>query len=245
MTPRHATAAVACALAVLGTSCSSLSSDANAPIAIEIVLPRFTGALTVEEFDTLPIAVRVWNRAGDSIPGAKVQVISTAPDTLGVDTLPLGLVGVQPGHARIIALSGKLQSDPLGVTVVRAPDSLALPASAADTFTVAATDSASGALTVSLLDLRTDTTQATGMSGYPVVFAVVFPALAGYAVPPAVLSNDSLVDTVTTAGGTATVLVKRNGPPPQPDSVIVQASAARANGTVVRGSPIRFVVRFQ
>jgi hypothetical protein len=50
---------------------------------------------------------------------------------------------------------------------------------------------------------------------------------------------------VTTAAGAASVKVKRRGAPPQPDSVVVQASAARANGAVVGGSPIRFIVRFQ
>jgi hypothetical protein len=60
-----------------------------------------------------------------------------------------------------------------------------------------------------------------------------------------VLGNDSLTQVVTTSGGLASAIVKRQGPPPQPDSVVVQAGASRANGTAVRGSPITFIVRFQ
>ena len=242
----RATAAVACALAVLGTHCSSISSDANAPLAIEFVLPHFTSTLTVQEFDTVPITVRVLDHAGDSIPGARVQLASFAPDTLAVDTQPLGLIGVRPGRSRLVATSGNLRSDPLAVTVVRAPDSLAADPVTVDT--VATTDSASTALVVHLLDLRTDTTTATGLSGYPVIFAILYPPYASPAAATVGFGNDTsaaLVDTVTTSGGAASVIIKRRGPPPQPDSVVVRASASRANGTVVRGSPILFVVRFQ
>jgi hypothetical protein len=244
----RATAAVACALAVLGTHCSSIAGDARAPLAIEFVLPRFASTLTVQEFDTVPIVVHVLDHAGDTIPGAPVQLMSFATDTLAVDTEPLGLIGVRPGHSRLVASSGNLRSDPLAVTVVRAPDSLALPATGSDTFTVATTDTASAPLVVDLLDLRTDTTTATGLSGYPVVFAILYPPYASPAVAPVGFGNDTLatlVDTVTTSGGAASVIIKRRPPGPQPDSVVVQASASRANGQVVHGSPILFVVRFQ
>ncbi|MGA2383104.1 MAG: hypothetical protein ABSG61_06670 [Gemmatimonadales bacterium] len=242
----HATAAVACALAVLGTHCSSISSDAHAPLAIEFVLPHFTSSFTVQEFDTLPIEVHVLDNAGDTIPGARVQVVSFAPDTLAVDTQPLALIGLRPGHSRLVATSGNLRSDPLAVTVVRAPDSLAIASPGTDT--VAATDSASAPLVVDLLDLRTDTTQAIGLSGYPVVFAIVYPPFASPAAAAVGFENDTLatlVDTVTTSGGAASVNIKRRGPAPQPDSIVVRASASRANGTVVHGSPILFVVRFK
>jgi hypothetical protein len=241
-----ATAAVACALAVLGTHCSSISSDAKAPLAIEFVLPRFASTLTVQEFDTVPIVVHVLDHAGDTIPGAPVRLISFATDTLAVDTQPLGLIGVRPGHSRLVASSGNLRTDPLAVTVVRAPDSLAADPVTVDT--VAKTDSASKPLVVHLLDLRTDTTTATGLSGYPVAFAILYPPYASPAAATVGFANDTsaaLVDTVTTSGGAASVMIKRRGPPPQPDSVVVRASASRANGQVVRGSPRLFVVRFQ
>ncbi len=247
MNLRHATASVACALAVLGTSCASITGDATAPVAVEFVLPAFSQSLTVQEFDTVPIGVRVLDRAGDSIPGAAVRLISFNPDTLAVDSVHFALIGVAPGPARVVAIAGELQSSPLSVTVVRAPDSLALAGPALDT--VPSTDSLSAPLSVQLLDLRTDTTRALGLTGYPVAFAIVAPAFPSPAAATVTLGNDSLTAVVLTASGTVTgsasVVVRRNGLPPQPDSVVVQASATRANGTAVRGSPIRFVVRFQ
>jgi len=242
----RATATVACALAVLGTHCSSIAGDAKAPLAIEFVLPHFTSTLTVQEFDTVPIVVHVLDHAGDTVPGAPVRMMSLNPDTLAADSLPLRLIGLRPGPARVIASSGNLRSDPLAVTVVRAPDSLAADPVTVDT--VATTDSASKPLVVHLLDLRTDTTQATGLSGYPVVFAILYPPYASPAAATVGFGNDTLaalVDTVSTSGGAASVIIKRRGPPPQPDSVVVRASASRANGHVVHGSPRLFVVRFR
>ncbi len=244
----HATAAVACALAVLGTSCASITGDASVPVAIEFVTAHAPPtADTVEEFDTVPMHVRVLDRAGDSIAGAPVRLVSLNPDTLGVDSASLGVIGIQPGPARLLAISGSLRSDPLLLVVVRAPDSLAFVGPSPDT--VPATDSASAPLVVRLLDLRTDTTQALGLAGRPVVFRIVYPVFSSVAAATVVLGNDSLAATVPSAAtptsGNASVIVKRQGPPPQPDSVVVQASATRAVGTAVKGSPVLFIVRFQ
>jgi hypothetical protein len=232
---------------MLGTSCTSLTGgDASAPVSIEFVTSHAPPD-TVEEFDTVVVSVRVRNRAGDTIPNAPRQLISLAPDTVGIDTVLLGLIGLRPGAARVLAVSGKLRSDPLPVVVVRAPDSLALVGPSPDT--VPAADSASDSLRVRLLDLRTDTTQALGLVGHRVTFTIVLPVFASASAATAVLGNDSLsasVPTVTgTLSGVASVIVKRRGPPPQPDSVVVQASATRAVGTAVHGSPVRFVVFFQ
>ena len=52
------------------------------------------------------------------------------------------------------------------------------------------------------------------------------------------------VDTVITSGtGTAAVKARLLAPPP-PDSVVITASARRATGAAVPGSPVAFVVRF-
>jgi hypothetical protein len=243
VTRRHATAAVACALAVLGTHCASISGDANAPLAIEFVLPNFTTPFIVDEFDTVQIGVRVRNNAGDTIPGAPVQLVSFAPDTLAIDSALRGLIGVRLGHARLVAISRGLHSDPLVVAVVPGPDSLAPDSLTGVTDTVATKDSASAPLVVHLL-LKTDTT-AIGLTGYFVTFAVIYPTFASDSAATVQLSNNSRSDVVTTSAGVASMTVKRRGPRPQPDSVVVQASAIRSNGRAVRGSPIRFVVRFQ
>jgi hypothetical protein len=243
LTTRHATAAVACALGLAATSCASITGDATAPVAIEFVAPP----AAVEEFDTVAIRVRVRDRAGDTIPNAAVQLVSLAPDTLGVPTGRVSVFGLRPGGSRMVAISGGLHSDPLPIQVVRAPDSLALVGSSLDS--VSAAGSASDSLVVRLLDLRTDATQALGLAARPVSFAIVYPPFASAAAAREVLAgNDSLTAVVLTTaaspGGTAAVVVRRQGTP-QPDSVVVQASAKRANGAAVRGSPVTFIVRFR
>ncbi len=236
---------VACALAVLGTAigCTGVTGDANAPIAIEI----FTSSqppIILQEFDTLPLKVRVLNRAGDTLAGAPVRLASLTPDTVGVDSARLAIFGIAPGPGRVLAISGSLASDPLAVIVTRAPDSLGVVSGAVDT--VVAADSASAPLVAGLFDLRTTPGTAIGLPGDTVWFAIVLPAFASDSAASAVLGNDSLTAPVVTGpGGTAQVIVKRQGAPPQPDSVVVRASATRANGSVVNGSPVQFVVYFQ
>ncbi len=66
---------------------------------------------------TIPIHVRVLNRSGDSIVGAPVVLISLTPDTLGIDTPQVALVGKIAGHGRAFARSGDLPSDPFPVVV--------------------------------------------------------------------------------------------------------------------------------
>jgi hypothetical protein len=236
---------VACALAVLGAGCQGYSTDFSAPVAIEIVTAQHP-PLKVEELDTLRVRVLVLDRGGDSLAGAAVRLLSFNPDTLAIDSASFGLVGVRPGTGRVVAFAGSLQSAPLLVSVVAAPDSLA--ASGATVDTVVEIDTVSAALTVRLLDTHTDTTQALGIAwGDTVHFAIVYPVFAGQPDTTATLGNDSLTAAVLTAispAGNASVVVRRNGST-RPDSVVVQASAKRANGTAVRGSPVRFVVHFQ
>jgi hypothetical protein len=208
-------------------------------VAIEFVTSQ-APPLRLEELDTVLVVVRVRNRAGDTIPGAEVRLASLNPDTVGIDSADLGLIGVQPGPGRVVAYSGSLASDPLSVTVVRAPDSLGVVEPSLDT--VVAADTVSDSLKAGLFDLRTTPGQPAPLgAGYRVSFAVVYPATGS-----ATLGNDSLSQVVMTgAAGTAAVVVRRQGAPLLPDSVVVEASAVRAVGTAVAGSPVQFIVRFQ
>ena len=114
---------MACALVGLGAGCQGYSTDFSTPVAIEIVTTQHP-PLKVQEFDTLQVRVLVLDRAGDSVPGAAVRLVSFNPDTLAVDSATFGLVGVVPGLGRVVAIAGNLQSQLLLVSVVRAPDSL-------------------------------------------------------------------------------------------------------------------------
>jgi hypothetical protein len=238
---------VACALAVLGSGCQGLTTSAGTPVAIEFVLDR--SPVSVEAQDTVIVGVRVLDRAGDTIPGAPVRVVSLNPDTVGVDSaLAFGLIGLTPNATgRVVAIADNLQSDPLSVAVLVRADSLALVGSASDT--VAAADSVSDSLAVQLQDRHTDTTQVVGLTLRQVTFAIVAPVFDSLGAATATLANDSLTAVVLTGAGPPTGVaimhVRRRGPPPQPDSVVVEARVRRASGVSVPGSPVRFVVYFQ
>lgn len=199
---------------------------------------------SVEESDTLPLVVRVLDRAGDSVPGAVVTLIILDTAALRVDSAGAGVIGRVPAAAaRVVAAAGNLRSDPLSIRVLAAADSIGPTGSAV--LTVAAADSQSGPLAAAVQDLTTTPGQAAPLGGRPVRYSIVFPAFADLASATAVLGNDSLAATVlTAAGGTASVVVKRRGAT-QPDSAVVLASAVRGTGVSVPGSPVRFVVRFQ
>jgi hypothetical protein len=200
----------------------------------------------VEVNDTLPLVVRVLDRAGDSIAGAPVSLVVIDTASLGLDSAHNAVIGRAPAtSAKVVAVSGSLRSDPLSLRVPSGhADSLAVIGPSA--LSVGATDSLSGSLTVTVLDLTTTPGTAAPLGERPVRFAIVQPAYVSRDSAKAVLRNDSLGQTVTTitASGTAAATVKRKGAG-QPDSVVVEASVRRSSGAAVRGSPVRFIVRFQ
>lgn len=222
-------------------ACTHLTTDLSVPVAIEIETPA---PPSVEEHDTLRLVVRVFNRGGDSIPGAAVRLAVLDTAYLAVDSADQAVVGIKAhAGARVVALSGSLRSDPLAIQVLATADSIAAQGATVDT--VAATDSASAPLSVTVLDLHSIPGTPTPLAGRHVTYAIVLPVFASRESATAVLGNDSLTATATTApAGVASVVVKRTRAV-QPDSVVVQATARRASGAVIRGSPVRFVVRFQ
>lgn len=188
--------------------------------------------------------VRVFNRGGDSIPGAPIRLVVLDTTLLAVDSADQAVVGRAPGsNARVVAVSGNLHSDPLAIQVLAIADSVGATAATVDT--VAANDSVSAPLAVALFDLHSAPGTATPLGNRPVTYAIVLPAFPSRDSATAVLGNDSLTALASTgAGAVATVVVKRKGAM-QPDSVVVQATARRASGALISGSPVRFVVRFQ
>lgn len=229
------------ALAAVAWGCQGVTAAANAPVAIEFVTPAGP-PVQVEEFDTVVIGVRVRDQSGDTIPGAPIHLVSLTDTTVGVDsTLHYGLVGLAAGAGRVIAISGSLQSDPLAVTVSAAADSLAPVGATVDT--VASADTASTPLAVALLDYHTTPGNTVSLQQRPVTFAITYPVFASLDSATVTLGNDSLTSVVLTPA--SVVVMRLQGAPPRPDSVVVEASATRANGSVVHGSPVRFVVHFQ
>jgi len=190
------------------------------------------------------VTVVVLNKAGDTVPGQGIAIVSL-DSTLAVDSAIFGLVGLVPGIGRVVAFAGKLSSAPFTVNVVRAPDSIAV-FDSTGVDSVPAPDSVSPALTAQLLDTRTDSGQVIGLAwGDTIHFTIVYPVFATQDSATVLLGDSALVQAVVTSAvppaGTAAVVVKRTRRT-WPDSVVVQATAHRAGGTVVRGSPVRFVL---
>jgi len=94
-------------------ACSGLTSSDTTPIAVEFVAPPDTIAVG----DTVPLHVRALNRSGDSIVGTPIALIPLAPDTLGVDSARLAVIGRLAGHGRVVARAGNLPSNPLTIVV--------------------------------------------------------------------------------------------------------------------------------
>jgi len=190
------------------------------------------------------VSVVVLNRAGDTVPGQNVSIVSLNPDTLAVDSAIFGLVGIVPGLGRVVAFAGKLSSALFEVTVVRAPDSIAV-FDSTGVDSVPVLDSVSPAITAQLLDARTDSGQVIGLAWADTIhFTIVYPLFSNIDSATVVLGDTALTQAVATTSvpaGTASAVVMRRGKT-WPDSVVVTASAHRAVGTIVRGSPVRFVV---
>jgi hypothetical protein len=239
----RAAALAAWSLTLLAAACTHLTTDLNAPVAIEFV------ALTypfVEVGDTLPLHVRVLDRAGDSIPGAPVQLVVLDTTKLLVDGSGLAVIGLDTtgaGAARVVAVSGRLRSSPFSIRVpVGHADSLVPTGVGVDT--VASADSVSAPFTVAVLDLTTTPGSADSLPDRPVRFTIVDPVFGAADTATVRLPDDSLGQTVLTGtSGTASVTVKRKRGL-QPDSVVVQAVATRSSGAALPGSPVRFVVFF-
>jgi hypothetical protein len=215
-------------------------------IALEVAAPD-----SLEEYDTLLPRARALDGRGDPVA---VPVVWTTLDTavLAVLDSASGRTVVRrpaPTPGRLQARAGGLVSNPLPVRALAAADTLFAAGPTADTVTVS-TDSLSAALTVELADTITAAgggdSLTVPLAGRPVIYAVAAPATPG---PVTLVTRDSAralvtTDTVTTgAAGTASVRLRWLGPA-LPDSVVVTASAHRAVGTAVPGSPVIFVVRF-
>ena len=82
-------------------------------MAIDVIAPPDS----VHVGDTVVIHLRALNRAGDSIVGATIALISLTPDTLGIDSARGAVVGKAVGPGRAIARSGDLVSTPFAVLV--------------------------------------------------------------------------------------------------------------------------------
>jgi len=231
---------VALALAA-AAACGKLGPDFNQVVAIEVAAPD-----SVEELDTLRPQARALDGRGDAVSAAIAwAAVDTAAFLEVVDTTTGVTAAGRPGTGHLQARVGGLRSNLLTIRVLPAADTVFAPGPVSSTLILSAPDSLSDSLGVLLQD--TTATGAVNLSGRPIVFTLTtYPSGAG----PATLVTSSTAyalvttDTVVTSAGLAAVQV-RILPGTPPDHVVVEATATRAVGTPVPGSPVSFVVVVQ
>jgi hypothetical protein len=228
-----------------------VSTDLSRDLAIEVTAPD-----SLEQYDTLKPTARVLTGHGDSAATAVFWFSADSDTVIAVlDSTTGRTVVVRPGESgRLVAKGGGLVSNPLTIRTLAAADTVFPVGATLDTVDIAGPntlDSLSDSLKIGIAD--TVTAPVAGgpiapLAGRPVVYTIVHPAVAG---PVTLVTQDTAhavatTDTATSNSlGVAFVKVRLLAPDTIPDSVVVVASARRAVGTTVPGSPDTFVVRFR
>jgi hypothetical protein len=228
-----------------------VSTDLSRDLAIEVTAPD-----SLEEYDTLKPTARVLTGHGDSAATAVFWFSADSDTVIAVlDSTTGRTVVVRTGASgRLVAKGGGLVSNPLTIRTLAAADTVFPVGATLDTVDIAGPnplDSLSDSLKIGIAD--TVTAPVAGgpivpLAGRPVVYTIVHPAVAG---PVTLVTQDTAhavatTDTATSNSlGVAFVKVRLLAPDTIPDSVVVVASARRAVGTTVPGSPDTFVVRFR
>jgi hypothetical protein len=226
--------------------------DLSRVLELEVTAPD-----SLEEYDTLMPHARLLDGHGDSVPGTAFvwATLDTAILTVRDSTTGRTVVNhpaITPGRLLVRTTGGGegggLISNPVAILALAAADTLFAVSATADTVTLP--DSLSDSLQVEIADTIASASGGDSLTvplpRRPIVFAITYPAAPG---PVTLVTSDTAralvtTDTVATGGGgIAAIKVRLIGP--APDSVVVTASARRAVGTTVPGSPVTFVVRFQ
>ena len=201
---------------------------------------RFVDSAVVEESTTVVPYARALDGRGDSVAAT---VFWSALDTLIVQVLDSttgATLGKKPGSGRLQARVGGLRSNPVSLKVTPQADAIFVPGGGPvgrDTVTASTSaDSLSDSLKVQIQDTTSGITP-VNLAGRPVAYLIIYPSGgSGFTLVP----QGSVL---TGAGGIAFVrvrLVNRM----LPDSVVVTATAVRANGQPVPGSAVTFVVEY-
>jgi len=189
----------------------------------------------VEMTDTFRPHARALNGFGDSVAA---PVVWTSLDTAIIRVLD-SVTGVavpeSVGTGRLLVRTGRLFSNPQPVSVLARLDSMAAASALVDTLDVTPGDTAVD----SLSDPLTIETIAVGgaAAGRRVIFAITYP-VGG---PVVTLLPRDTVTTNTAGQASVQVLVH---PGRLPDSVVVTASMTRFDGSLLPGSPVKFVLEF-
>ena len=221
--------------------------DLNRVIAIEVIAPD-----SLEELVTLVPHARALDGHLDSVPATFIwSTLDTAVLTVLDSTTGRTVVNHAGNSGRLLARTGSMFSNPVVIRALAAADTVyPTPAArVADTVHLSV-DSLSDSLAVLIADTIESASGLDSvtvpLAGRPVTYAITFPTAPG---PVTLVTSDTARTLVTSdtvaSGSTGIASVKlRLIAGPVPDSVLVTASARRAVGTPVPGSPVTFVVRF-
>ena len=248
-------------LGALAQACTQVGTDPNAAVAIELIAPESPSVVLGDTLrdssgTAVPLVARAFNSRNVQIPSPRLTFITRdTTRNATVDSLTGFVIGRKLGDVTIFANVGNLPSAPIVVHVVPRPDELIPADSVRDALSViGALDATGRPLQVKL---RADTTPLVStdslipVQNYLVRFRIVAPAgLERNAdTTRLVLVNDlgrpSLLDT-TDALGIASRRLRISAAVPRsaiPDSVTVESSARRPDGSPVPGSPIVFTTR--
>lgn len=224
----------AVAAVMLGAACTRLGIDLDQIVAIEV---RFPDSAVVEEGDTIMPWARPIDGRGDSVAAAVYWATLDTAQLTVLDSASGATLGKKSGSGRLQARVGNLRSNPVPVAVRVQADTLFAAGPLRDTVVAGTSvDSLSDSLRVQMQDLHSGSTPA-GLANRPVIFTITYPiGGAGFTLVP----QDTVLTGSTGIAQVRVRLVNR----PLPDSVVVTATAKRANGQPIPGSPITFVVEF-
>jgi hypothetical protein len=211
---------------------------------------------SIEVGDTLTLVATAINRSGDTVPDPGITWVMVASDTgqpsFTLDSMTGLVTGLEPGAGRVRPrLPDVYTLAIIDITVTPAPDSIG-PAGGQQ-ITMAASDSASAAMAVSVFDLTADSATAVALPDKPVQFYLVDPPpgsadAAGFYLTTSESGQQGeeqhQVAVTTDEQGVARAVLKRTAGSTLPDSAVVDATAVTAAGDTVAGSPVRFVVLF-
>jgi len=223
--------------------------DLSRTIALDVAAPD-----SLEEYDSVTPRARLLDGHGDSVAATIVWSLPDSADTVALKLIDATTGRITVNHTgltgRLLARAGSFVGNPVSIRTLAAADTLFAARPVRDSVSVMATDSLSDSLQVELADTVKSSTGGDSLpvplAGRPVVYAITYSGTGGSV---GLVTSDTTrtgvtTDTVATASsGIAFVKVRLRGP--LPDSVVVTASARRAVGTPVPGSPVTFVVRFR
>jgi len=231
-------------LVLLAAGCSSLTSDSNGVVSIEVVSPS---GPVMEDRDTinlvnLTLHARALNMAGDSVAAT---IVWTSADTSAfvVDSgIPWIVGNGVSGSPRVQAREGSLGSAIITYTLRPRSDTLVLAGSDSIVVPTAVTESDS-------LQVVMQSYNPPGpVAGRRLIFTIVSPVFATPADRTVEFTGGALVDTAVTSGTgqpQVRVSLSRVTGMTAPDSAVVTVSAVRPSGRVVPGLSRPFVVYFQ